>query len=165
VMRPGIVYHACSRRIAAHRKFSFRSRRFVSICNHTIVTSRALRYFITLSFRRDVLRGGCAVQRRNQGEKLSVEIREGGKMMLASAFDAIDRVRRSLAPGAIMREVEFSSLKSARGRSMSAAQIFFSIRASSANWDSTLVTILKRVYHVPLAASFRSCTESFLRKV
>ena len=85
--------------------------------------------------------------------------------MLASAFDEIDHGRRALAPGAIARERDFSSRQSVRRRSDIAPQIFFSIRATSAKWDSTLVTILKRVYHVPLAANFRSYTETFLRKV
>lgn len=85
--------------------------------------------------------------------------------MLASAFDKIDHGHRALAPGAIVRESDFSAQSSASARSHGAAQIFFSIRASSTKWDSTLVTILKRVYHVPLAANFRSYTESLLRKV
>lgn len=85
--------------------------------------------------------------------------------MHASAFDEIDHARCSLAPGAIVQESDFRCGASARDGSKHATQIFFSIRATSANWDSTLVTILKRVYHVPLAASFPSYTESFLRKV
>jgi hypothetical protein len=85
--------------------------------------------------------------------------------MLASAFCEIDHASRAMAPGADAREVDFSSRQGARKRRNAALQIFFSIRASSTKWDSTLVTILKRVYHVPLAANFRSYTESFLRKV
>ena len=85
--------------------------------------------------------------------------------MSEAASDEIDRARRSLALGAIVRECDFWSQESAYDRSKPATQIFFSIRASSTKWDSTLVTILKRVYHVPLAANFRSYTESFLRKV
>lgn len=85
--------------------------------------------------------------------------------MLALAFCEIDHARRSLAPGAIAHKRDFWSQGRAHQRSNVAPEIFFSIRASSTKWDSTLVTILKRVYHVPLAANFRSYTQSFLRKV
>jgi hypothetical protein len=85
--------------------------------------------------------------------------------MLASTLEEIDHAPSTLAPGAIVRESDFSAQSGAYARSNDALQIFFSIRASSAKWDSALVTILKRVYHVPLAANFRSYTETFLRKV